>query len=366
MDLDRPLDLAGLAEQVAQDLQHLDRVRVLARDLGELADGQLELARGEVVQALGVVGRGAEAASPARRPGARAAPRPAPPGAPRPPASDDGEQGGVGHRASRAHAVTPTRGGAARSQSPRARRIASTNSRRQPRPPRASITMNACVRTSRGASAGAAERPTSARMGRSFDVVADVGDLPRGEPLLGQDLPESRALVRTPWRTTAIPSSAARRVTDSEVRPERRPVRRPARWARTTPRPSRTWKALASRAVGEQEHGPVGHHAVHVGQDQLEGPAALRPAPGPGSRARAHIISVFQRSCRCRTPSIRPSPSVTRRDGDLAPLHDVEGARGQLAPADEHRVPRHALGRGAGRAACSRGAPSGAAGRRPR
>ena len=41
VDLDRALHLAGLAQQVAQHLQHLDRLRVLARDLGQLADGEL-------------------------------------------------------------------------------------------------------------------------------------------------------------------------------------------------------------------------------------------------------------------------------------------------------------------------------------
>ena len=49
--LDRALHLAGLAQQVAQHLQHLDRVGILARDLGQLADRQLELAGGQVVQA---------------------------------------------------------------------------------------------------------------------------------------------------------------------------------------------------------------------------------------------------------------------------------------------------------------------------
>ena len=57
VDLDGTLHLAGLAQQAAQNLQHLDGVRVLARDLGQLADRELHLPGRQVVQALGVVRR---------------------------------------------------------------------------------------------------------------------------------------------------------------------------------------------------------------------------------------------------------------------------------------------------------------------
>ena len=97
VDLDRALHLPDLAVEVAQHLLHLDRVRVVAQDLAELVDGGLELPRGEAVQALGVVGRGAEARplALARLPAARhpRAPRERPGGG----GEEDGDERGVRH-----------------------------------------------------------------------------------------------------------------------------------------------------------------------------------------------------------------------------------------------------------------------------
>ena len=84
----------------------LHRVRLVAGHLGQLADGQLELARGQVVQALDVVGRGAEGGAvallaAAQRGGPGAAGEHARDGG-----EQDGQQGGVGQRSARARALS--------------------------------------------------------------------------------------------------------------------------------------------------------------------------------------------------------------------------------------------------------------------
>src|SRR5689334_18003149 len=57
---------------------------------------------------------------------------------------------------------------------------------------------------------------------------------------------KAAGLSEMPCITTAMPSSAARWATAGELRPERMPVRSPARCASTIPSPSRMWNALAS------------------------------------------------------------------------------------------------------------------------
>src|SRR4029450_6991337 len=59
--LDRSLHLPGLAQQRAQDLEGLDGVRRLPRDLAQLADRESHLSRGEIVHPLRVVGERPEA-----------------------------------------------------------------------------------------------------------------------------------------------------------------------------------------------------------------------------------------------------------------------------------------------------------------
>ena len=68
VDLDGPLDLARLALQVAQQLEDVHGLLVLAAGLDQLREGERELARGQVVQALRVVGRGSEAGPVAQAP----------------------------------------------------------------------------------------------------------------------------------------------------------------------------------------------------------------------------------------------------------------------------------------------------------
>ena len=120
-------------------------------------------------------------------------------------------------------------------------------------------------------------------------------------------------------------------------------------------------EGLGLAPVGQEEHRPVGEHAVHVGEDEAERAAARGQAP-----RLSHIISVFQRSWRCTTPSTTPSASTTGSDVILRSSITARAARGELAPAHGQGARRHALARPSGRAACSRAAPSGAAGRRPR
>ena len=160
------LHLPGLALQMAQHLQHVHGVLVLAGDLAELADGQGELARGQVVEALGVVGRGAKAGTVAQAPVSRVGVGPAGHET-RHRGHEDGQDRRVG-QADLLRAASIRRPG---SRGP-SRRGPSGSPRRtragRPCPPPASRTMKASVRTSKTASRGAAVNPTSAMMGRSL------------------------------------------------------------------------------------------------------------------------------------------------------------------------------------------------------
>jgi hypothetical protein len=98
MHLDGALHLPVLPQQVPEDLGDLYRVGVVADDLGELGDRELELSGAQVVKALGVVGRGPKGGALAEV----AAPEGGRPGAAGQEAADggqeDGEEGGVVHR----------------------------------------------------------------------------------------------------------------------------------------------------------------------------------------------------------------------------------------------------------------------------
>ena len=98
-------------------------------------------------------------------------------------------------------------------------------------------------------------------------------------------------------------------------------------------------EGLRLAPVGEEEHGAVGHHSVDVGEDELEGAAAFRQglaAPRPSPRRVDHlglpevveVDDALDAALRVRH----------EKGGDLPRLHEVEGARGELAAVDEHRV----------------------------
>jgi len=95
--LDGPLDLPFLAEEVAQHLEHLHGVGIVAGHLGQLADGQIRLARGGVVQALDVMGGVAVARTVAPLPAAQRGGPGAARGQARDARQQDRQQRGVGH-----------------------------------------------------------------------------------------------------------------------------------------------------------------------------------------------------------------------------------------------------------------------------
>ena len=167
--------------------------------------------------------------------------------------------------------------------------------------------MKACARTSKGASAGAAERPTSRHHGQVVDVVADVGDLVGARPSAARISRKRGGLVRHALAHDRRCRARARAAPRASERPAGEDARRagPARWARTMPRPSRTWKALASPPSGRSSTVP----SVRTPSTSVS--TSRSSAAAGGQRLVLQIISVFHRSCRCSTPSTRPASSTT-------------------------------------------------------
>ena len=71
-----------------------------------------------------------------------------------------------------------------------------------------------------------------------------------------------------------MPSSAARRVTAAEARPEMIATWMPARCTRLMPEPSRTWKPLISSPSRGEVQAAIGQHAVDVQHQQPHAPRA--------------------------------------------------------------------------------------------
>ena len=239
------------------------------------------------------------------------------------------------------------------SHSPRACRMASRNSRTQPLPA-ARVRDHEGLRAHlEGGVGGGGGEPDLGQDGEVVEVVADVGDLLRAQALLAQDLVERRALVRRrPAARRRCRSSAARAASDSEARPERTPVLQPRALGEDDAEPVADVEALGLAAVRQEQHRPVGEHAVHVrsrtrrsarqraasassfisspssrGRGGGRRPPPRRPASTTGSdvilrssiRARAAVASSRRRTV--TGPGVMHSPAVLVEQRVAVALH---------------------------------------------
>src|SRR5207249_674951 len=135
-----------------------------------------------------------------------------------------------------------------------------------------------------------------------------VGDLRRAQALLAQDLLEDGPLVgdalayHLQAQLGRPRGDGFRGAAGQEAEPEPRPPRQHHAEAVADV------EGLGLASVGEDEDRSVRQDAVHVREHEAERAAAR------GQRLVLHIISVFQRSWRCTTPSTTPDASTTGND----------------------------------------------------